>query len=194
MKRCLSIRACIPPLPSRRTQIHQRRWYAIQTPGAPVAEVFDARTKWMQKERAAKDVEASRKVDYLRDEVAFRLCERLLVCIRTMIASTRTGIDVDTRTYKDTFRPSSTSEQMLVTSLASSHSQIPIQTHPSLYMGRSKTGLEVYYVQTAPRLCCTAIRISCTTSSAASASSPSRRSRAAAIRRDVVASSRRKAA
>lgn len=33
----------------------------------------------MQKERAASNVDASRQVDYLRDEVAFRLCERLLV-------------------------------------------------------------------------------------------------------------------
>lgn len=34
----------------------------------------------MQKERAAGNVEDSRKVDYLRDEVAARLSERLLVC------------------------------------------------------------------------------------------------------------------
>jgi NADH dehydrogenase [ubiquinone] 1 alpha subcomplex assembly factor 5 len=80
MKRCLSIRNFIPPVAPRRTGIHQQRWYAIQTPGAPIAEVFNSRTKWLQKERAAKDVETSRKVDYLRDEVAFRLCERLLVC------------------------------------------------------------------------------------------------------------------
>jgi NADH dehydrogenase [ubiquinone] 1 alpha subcomplex assembly factor 5 len=31
------------------------------------------------KEREASDVQTSRKVDYLRDEVALRLCERLLV-------------------------------------------------------------------------------------------------------------------
>jgi NADH dehydrogenase [ubiquinone] 1 alpha subcomplex assembly factor 5 len=55
------------------------RRYAIQTPGAPTADVFSSRTKWQQKERAASDVEQSRKVDYLRDEVAFRLSERLLV-------------------------------------------------------------------------------------------------------------------
>lgn len=80
MKRAFSIRALIPPIAPRQTRIQPRRWYAIQTPGAPVAEIFDPRTKWMQKERAAKDVEASRRVDYLKDEVAFRLCERLLVC------------------------------------------------------------------------------------------------------------------
>jgi NADH dehydrogenase [ubiquinone] 1 alpha subcomplex assembly factor 5 len=55
------------------------RRYAIQTPGAPTVEVFSNRTKWLQKERAAANVELSRKVDYLRDEVAFRLSERLLV-------------------------------------------------------------------------------------------------------------------
>jgi len=42
-------------------------------------EIFSAQQKWMQKERAAKDVETSRGVDYLRDEVASRLCERVLV-------------------------------------------------------------------------------------------------------------------
>jgi NADH dehydrogenase [ubiquinone] 1 alpha subcomplex assembly factor 5 len=55
------------------------RGYAIQTPGAPTVEVFNNRTKWLQKERAASNVELSRQVDYLRDEVASRLCERLLV-------------------------------------------------------------------------------------------------------------------
>ena len=33
----------------------------------------------MQKERAASDVEESRQTDYLKDEVAIRLSERLLV-------------------------------------------------------------------------------------------------------------------
>ena len=41
--------------------------------------VFNDNTKYLQRERAAADVEASRRVDYLRDEVADRLCERLLV-------------------------------------------------------------------------------------------------------------------
>ena len=54
------------------------RSYAIQAGGAPIAEVFDARTKWLHKERAAADAEHSRQVDYLRDEVAVRLCDRLL--------------------------------------------------------------------------------------------------------------------
>ena len=42
-------------------------------------QVFNDNTKHLQRERAAADVEGSRKVDYLRDEVASRLCERLLV-------------------------------------------------------------------------------------------------------------------
>ncbi len=42
-------------------------------------QVFNQYTKFLQKERAASNVEMSRKVDYLRDEVARRLCERLLV-------------------------------------------------------------------------------------------------------------------
>lgn len=56
-----------------------RASFASQASGAPVFEVFNRRTKWMQKERAASDVEASRQADYLKDEVAVRLCERLLV-------------------------------------------------------------------------------------------------------------------
>jgi len=55
-----------------------RRTYAIQAGGAPIAEVFDARTKWLHKERAAANATHSRQVDYLRDEVAARLCDRLL--------------------------------------------------------------------------------------------------------------------
>lgn len=55
------------------------RGYAVQAPGAPSLQVFDRRVKWLQKERAAADAEGSRNVDYLRDEVAARLTERLLV-------------------------------------------------------------------------------------------------------------------
>ena len=55
------------------------RHYAVQTPGAPTLQVFNSTTKHLQRERAASDIEGSRKVDYLRDEVAVRLCERLLV-------------------------------------------------------------------------------------------------------------------
>jgi len=42
-------------------------------------EIFSGQQKWLQKERAAADKENSRGVDYLRDEVASRLCERVLV-------------------------------------------------------------------------------------------------------------------
>lgn len=56
-----------------------RRSYAFTSAGAPTFQVFNRRTKWLQKERAASDPEASRQADYLKDEVAMRLCERLLV-------------------------------------------------------------------------------------------------------------------
>lgn len=56
-----------------------RRSYASQTPGNPMLEVFNRKTKHMQKDRAALNVEEGRKVDYIKDEVAMRLCERLLV-------------------------------------------------------------------------------------------------------------------
>lgn len=52
--------------------------YAVQVPGAAVAEVFDVKTKWLQRERAAASPDQSRQVDYLRNEVASRLCDRLL--------------------------------------------------------------------------------------------------------------------
>lgn len=44
----------------------------------------------MQKDRAARNVEQSRQVDYIKDEVARRLCERLLV--RLTNVTPRTGI------------------------------------------------------------------------------------------------------
>ncbi|MCJ1462084.1 hypothetical protein MMC07_000684 [Pseudocyphellaria aurata] len=55
-----------------------RRDYALQTPGAPMLQVFNSETKYLQRERAAADRTNSRKVDYLRDELAARLCDRLL--------------------------------------------------------------------------------------------------------------------
>ncbi|CAK7568529.1 MAG: hypothetical protein SEPTF4163_006522 [Sporothrix epigloea] len=54
------------------------RGYAVQAGGKPVFDVFNRRSKWLQKERAAANVDASRQADYLKDEVAIRLCERLL--------------------------------------------------------------------------------------------------------------------
>lgn len=61
----------------RRLLVHQRS-YAIQAPGAPTLQIFNEHTKYLQKERAAANAEYSRKVDYLKDEVAQRLVDRLL--------------------------------------------------------------------------------------------------------------------
>ena len=68
----LSIRPFIPPLTRRCLPLCATRRYAVQAPGAPTLEIFSHHQKWMQKERAAANVEASRRVDYLRDEVASR--------------------------------------------------------------------------------------------------------------------------
>ncbi|EAT80729.2 hypothetical protein SNOG_11685 [Parastagonospora nodorum SN15] len=74
----LSVRAFIPPLRRRCVPLQAIRRYAMQAPGAPTFEIFSNQHKWQQKERAAANVELSRSVDYLRDEVASRLCERIL--------------------------------------------------------------------------------------------------------------------
>lgn len=55
----------------------QQRTYAFQS-GAPGFQVFNRRTKWLQRERAASNPELSRQADYLKDEVANRVTERLL--------------------------------------------------------------------------------------------------------------------
>ncbi|KAI6794644.1 S-adenosyl-L-methionine-dependent methyltransferase [Hortaea werneckii] len=55
-----------------------RRTYAISAGGSPIASVFSNETKRLHKDRAAADHDQSRQVDYLRDEVAIRLCDRLL--------------------------------------------------------------------------------------------------------------------
>lgn len=55
------------------------RAYAVQAPGPPTLQVFNRHVKYLQKERSAIRAETGRKVDYLKDEVALRLCERLLV-------------------------------------------------------------------------------------------------------------------
>lgn len=53
-----------------------RRHYST----APQAfQVFDRKVKCMQKDRAASNVEESRTVDYLKDEIAARVADRLLV-------------------------------------------------------------------------------------------------------------------
>lgn len=45
----------------------------------PAFDVFNRDVKRTQKDRAASDIEMSRDVDYLRNEVASRLSDRLLV-------------------------------------------------------------------------------------------------------------------
>ncbi|RYP15396.1 hypothetical protein DL765_005732 [Monosporascus sp. GIB2] len=60
-----------------------RRPYAIHSPSPPIHQVFNRRTKWLQKERAASNAELSREADYLKEEVAARLCDRLLDIKRT---------------------------------------------------------------------------------------------------------------
>ncbi|EKD17767.1 methyltransferase domain-containing protein [Drepanopeziza brunnea f. sp. 'multigermtubi' MB_m1] len=66
------------PRPAIRRRIWMSRSYAVQAPGSPTLQIFNRHTKYLQKERAASDVERSRQVDYLKDEVAMRLSERLL--------------------------------------------------------------------------------------------------------------------
>ena len=73
-----TIRSGIPQR-CRFTAVSGVRSYASPTSGGPTMEVFNRQTKHLQKDRAARNVEESRKVDYLKDEVAMRLCERLLV-------------------------------------------------------------------------------------------------------------------
>lgn len=55
------------------------RAYAVASGGAPRFQVFDRRAKWLHRERAASNPQQSRQADYVRDEVAVRLTERLLV-------------------------------------------------------------------------------------------------------------------
>lgn len=71
----------LPGATSLCASVAGRRFYAVQAPGAPRFQVFNRRTKWLQKERIAANPELSRQADYLKDEVAMRLSERLLVSI-----------------------------------------------------------------------------------------------------------------
>lgn len=73
-----SLRPLLPRLMARR-RICISRAYAVQSPGNPTLQIFNRQTKYLQKERAAADIERSRQADYLKDEVAMRLSERLLV-------------------------------------------------------------------------------------------------------------------
>jgi hypothetical protein len=89
------------PRPAIRRRICITRSYAIQSPGNPTLQIFNRHTKYLQKERAARNVERSRQVDYLKDEVAMRLSERLLVSFDDSI-----GLQLLTRSgYQSTFQP-----------------------------------------------------------------------------------------
>lgn len=46
---------------------------------AQAFNVFDRKAKLLQKDRAASNIEESRTVDYLKDEIAARVADRLLV-------------------------------------------------------------------------------------------------------------------
>jgi NADH dehydrogenase [ubiquinone] 1 alpha subcomplex assembly factor 5 len=63
------------------------RGYAVQSSGNPTLQIFNRRTKYLQRERAASNIERSRQVDYLKDEVAMRLSERLLVSLNASMLS-----------------------------------------------------------------------------------------------------------
>lgn len=62
----------------RPVALSSRRYYAVQAPGAPTLEVFSNKIKYLQKERAAVNPALSREADYLKDEIAQRLVDRLL--------------------------------------------------------------------------------------------------------------------
>ena len=53
--------------------------YATAAHGAANFQVFNRDVKRIQKDRAASNVETSRTVDYLKDEVAARVADRLMV-------------------------------------------------------------------------------------------------------------------
>jgi hypothetical protein len=65
---------------SLRVTLNRSRYYSIGSNTVPAAfQVFNRETKRKQKERAASNVKQSRQVDYVKDEVAFRVVDRLLV-------------------------------------------------------------------------------------------------------------------
>ena len=73
------------PKPTPRSRIastvSQGSAFATQASGAPRFQVFNRKTKWLQKERSGRNAEESRQADYLKDEIAARLTDRLLVSI-----------------------------------------------------------------------------------------------------------------
>lgn len=71
-------RQCIRSFKTTHAHKPSHRTYAIQQPGTPAVSVFSSPTKYLQRSRSGSNVSESRAVDYLRDEVATRLCTRLL--------------------------------------------------------------------------------------------------------------------
>ncbi|OBZ89759.1 NADH dehydrogenase [ubiquinone] 1 alpha subcomplex assembly factor 5 [Choanephora cucurbitarum] len=62
----------------QRIAVGSKRFYASATSTPQPFQVFDRHVKLLQKDRAASDVEQSRTVDYLKDEIAARVADRLL--------------------------------------------------------------------------------------------------------------------
>lgn len=82
----LSLNRYAPPnVQQQQQQQLGRRPYAVASSAAPRFQVFNRRTKWLQKERSGANVEAGRQADYLKDEVAMRVAERLLVRLRSFL-------------------------------------------------------------------------------------------------------------
>lgn len=75
----LSNLRCASRITTLSPRIIRHRQFASASSGAPAFQVFNRDVKRQQKDRAALQVEASRTVDYLRDEVAARVADRLLV-------------------------------------------------------------------------------------------------------------------
>ncbi len=119
-----------------------KRGYAIHAPGAPTTlQVFNRNTKWLQKERAAADPQASRNVDYLKDEVASRLCERLLVRLPDLAPR---------NPYPEHFSRTSTDTSTTYSTLAPTLATLPVSspTRPLIRptMSRSPPLLPPYHL------------------------------------------------
>ena len=65
--------------PSHALRPLSRRSLATASSSPPPIQVFNRNAKRMQRDRSALDPSASRRVDYLKDAVAERLVERLMV-------------------------------------------------------------------------------------------------------------------
>ncbi|CAG8456144.1 5750_t:CDS:10 [Acaulospora morrowiae] len=61
-----------------KTRSNLRSYATAKQISPSVFSVFDRNTKRLQRDRSAVEVESSRQVDYLKDEIAFRIVDRLL--------------------------------------------------------------------------------------------------------------------